>query len=366
MKESLWLTTSLATAVFWGWPKAAQANDIALAFTLPPVSGLQAEAAELEQNPPIADLQPERLPVPTSEPPVGEQTTAPLPPPPPPLSARPAAEPLPSLAAGSPTAPPLVAAGVAAGAASGAASQEVATTAAEAASAALSVLPSEPSADLFAGGAESLVARAVGSAEGTRTPSGQRTAAYYGHRDPGNGDWNLGSFSYQHGAASPEEADARQLKRLQQQALELETQAQAKGLELSLAETLNGIDLANQAPLAALDRGYIDWLEQARSLGMTGEEAILYARTRAFLDPDTGRWNAPGLGNTVASISQDQGRRMEAITRAMGDSTASVEAPSASTSPQDLPTPSQVAPVPEAAPRAEAEAVDFVLSLDLP
>ncbi|HEY9762093.1 MAG TPA: hypothetical protein V6D07_06180 [Trichocoleus sp.] len=173
-------------------------------------------------------------------------------------------------------------------------------------------------ATLFEGGSDSLVARAVGSAEGTRTAQGQRTDAFYGHVDPGNGVWNLGTFSYQHGAASPEEADERQLKRLQAQSRVIRQKAQDYGLELSLEETLNGIDLANQAPLAALGKGsYIDRLFEAHKLGMTGKEAIVWARTRAFLDPDTQRWNAPGLGNTVHSISQDQERRMHAIARAL-------------------------------------------------
>ncbi|HEY9699657.1 MAG TPA: hypothetical protein V6D10_20520, partial [Trichocoleus sp.] len=38
---------------------------------------------------------------------------------------------------------------------------------------------------LFAGDSNSLVAKAVGAAEGTRTPDGNRNPAYYGHVDPG-------------------------------------------------------------------------------------------------------------------------------------------------------------------------------------
>lgn len=171
---------------------------------------------------------------------------------------------------------------------------------------------------LFEGGTESLVARAVGSAEGTRTPEGHRNPAYYGHADPGNGVWNLGTFSYQHGAASPEEADDKQLRRLQTQTEKLRQIALHQGLQLSQEELLNGIDLANQAPLAALDRGgYIDWLKEAHGLGMQGAEAIVWARTRSFIDPDTQRWNAPGLGNNVYSISHDQERRANAISRAI-------------------------------------------------
>lgn len=171
---------------------------------------------------------------------------------------------------------------------------------------------------LFQGGSDSLIARTVGSAEGTRTVDGLRTRAYYGHSDPGNGVWNLGSFSYQHGATSPEEADDKQLRRLQNQSQTLQEQAAAKGLTLTLEEKLNGIDLANQSPRAALSRGgYIDRLAQARDLRLVGEEAILWARTRSYLDPDTEQWNAPGLGNTAAGVSHDQERRMRAIARAL-------------------------------------------------
>ena len=170
---------------------------------------------------------------------------------------------------------------------------------------------------LFHGGSNSLVARAVGSAEGTRTSDGGYTAAYYGHVDPGNHKWNLGSFSYQHGAKSPAEADAKQLQRLYKQALALRQQASQHQVTLSLAEELNGIDLANQAPLAALDRGYIDWLAIARQQPMGEADRIIWARTRAFLDPDSGRWNAPGLGNTLNSIRWDQARRQQAVQQAL-------------------------------------------------
>jgi len=173
-------------------------------------------------------------------------------------------------------------------------------------------------ADLFAGGTDSLVAKAIGSAEGTRTPNGIRTPAYYGHVDPGNGVWNLGTFSFQHGANSPEDADQKQLKRLQNQADLLHQKAIEHGMTLSLEEKLNGIDLANQAPQAALgDKGYIDWLKQAHDLGMQGAEAVIWARTRSFIDPATGTWNAPGLGNNVAAIFDDQERRANAIFRAI-------------------------------------------------
>ncbi|MFQ3635507.1 MAG: hypothetical protein SNJ57_06705 [Cyanobacteriota bacterium] len=234
---------------------------------------------------------------------------------------------------------------------------------------------------LFHGGADSLVARVVGSAEGTRAVDGQRTKAYYGHTDPGNGVWNLGSFSYQHGASSPEEADERQLRRLQKQADLLQRKAASHGISLTLEELLNGIDLANQAPLAALDRGgYIDWLAKARQQGMQGDAAILWARTRAFIDPDTQQWNAPGLGNTADRISQDQDRRMRAIARAYEHYRAQAGQPLALHAPSpspaaapppllpiggDLPSPPNPA-LGQSPPTEQPDILDSLFSINLP
>ncbi|WP_199305663.1 peptidoglycan-binding protein [Pseudanabaena sp. FACHB-2040] len=174
---------------------------------------------------------------------------------------------------------------------------------------------------MFEGGQQSLVARAVGAAEGTRTPKGGFTKHYEGHVDPGNGVWNLGSFSYQHHNKdiTPEEADKRQLARLENQAAEMIDIAKAYGMQLTQSELLNGIDLANQAPAAALDYGgYIDNLYEAKvQLGKTGQTAIIHARVEAYKDPNTGKWAAPGLGNTWASIYADQVRRMDEVTAAM-------------------------------------------------
>ncbi|HEY9751675.1 MAG TPA: hypothetical protein V6C46_01885, partial [Coleofasciculaceae cyanobacterium] len=179
-------------------------------------------------------------------------------------------------------------------------------------------------AKLFAGGADSLVARTVGHAEGTRGVDGSKTAAYYGHTDPGNGVWNIGSFSFQHcGAAaytctSPEEADRHQLRRLEGQAEAMRQRATVAGVQLSLEAELNGIDLANQAPAAALGQpGYVEWLDRAGEKGMQGQEAVLWARVSAYWDPQLNDWNAPGLGNSEASITHDQRRRMMAIARVL-------------------------------------------------
>lgn len=172
---------------------------------------------------------------------------------------------------------------------------------------------------LFAGGFDSLVSRTVGAAEGTRTPTGDRTLAYYGHVDPGNSVWNLGTFSYQHGASSPEEADQKQLERLYFQAQTLRAMAADRNIPLTLEVELNGIDLANQAPKAALSEegGYMDRLREAYAQGYRGSAAVLEARVQSYLNPDTNRWDAPGLGNTYASIKADQQRRQTAIALAL-------------------------------------------------
>ena len=186
----------------------------------------------------------------------------------------------------------------------------------------------EALAAIFQGGVNSLVAIAVGHAEGTRTATGEKTRAYGGHTDPGNGVWNLGTFSYQHGAASPAEADTRQLQRLGQQATIIIQAAQQRDIRLSLEAQLNAIDLANQSPAAALSAGgYLDRLQEAYQMGLHDQDAILWARTRSYLDPDTRQWNAPGLGNTVEGITADQDRRMQAIARVLQTQTPAPTTP---------------------------------------
>ncbi len=175
-------------------------------------------------------------------------------------------------------------------------------------------------AALFQAQTNSLVAKAVGSAEGTRRPDGGKNPAYKGHVDPGNAVWNVGTFSYQHcGNCAPEEADRRQLARLARQFAQIQAQSRDRyGVKLSLEEQLNAIDLANQAPLAALAQGgFIDRLQQAKQQGLRGSNAILQARVYAYKNPQTDRWEAPGLGNTKSRITQDQARRQAAIAAAI-------------------------------------------------
>ena len=152
---------------------------------------------------------------------------------------------------------------------------------------------------------------AIGMAEGTRTVDGRPTGNYGGHRDPGNGKWNLGTFSYQHGARNPQEADLLQLQRLYPHIVALQQTAEAYGIELSVMELVAGVDLANQAPLATPH--YIGWLQRAYNSGYSGLEAILEARSYSFINPDTGRLEAGGFRNNWQTLRRDQARRLAAM-----------------------------------------------------
>ncbi|BAY59273.1 hypothetical protein NIES2135_61500 (plasmid) [Leptolyngbya boryana NIES-2135] len=160
---------------------------------------------------------------------------------------------------------------------------------------------------------------AVCAAEGNCTPQGELTAYADGHADPGNGRWNMGRFSYQHGAATPAEADRKQLARLRSQGKVILNEAKKEKVPLNEKEIVNAIDLANQAPLAALEPngGFIDRLKQCRGQGKTGSDAVLCARSQSFRNPITGELEAPGLGNSLSRVERDQQRRMDAIRDAL-------------------------------------------------
>ena len=187
-------------------------------------------------------------------------------------------------------------------------------------------------AALFSGGSDSLVARTVGHAEGTRSADGGKNPGYYGHADPGNGVWNRGTFSYQFGNAEnlkPEESDQRQLDRIKgHYDRAVAPKAEQLGLKLSLEEKLNAIDLANQAPLAVTESGgFVERLAEAkREKKLEQDKATLEARVWSFWDNKKGGWDAPGLRayddvSKEESIRRDQDRRMKAISDALQEYT---------------------------------------------
>ena len=148
----------------------------------------------------------------------------------------------------------------------------------------------------------------IGAAEGTRDARCRPTDAYAGHTDPGNGADNLGTFSYQHGADSPKDADRRQLVRLRQAETDLQIRAKAKfGRPLSKPALGAALDLWNQSPSAA--DSFIDHLPSAKPT----TEQMVQARSRSYRDPVTGQLDAPGLGNDAETVEADQARRTEAV-----------------------------------------------------
>ena len=148
----------------------------------------------------------------------------------------------------------------------------------------------------------------IGAVEGTRNASCRKTGAYSSHTDPGNGADNLGTFSYQHGADSPANADRRQLAQLRQAEKGLQQRSQERwGQPLSKPAIGAALDLWNQAPLAGES-----FVNELPSPNPTSEQ-IVKARSRSYVDPATGKLDAPGLGNDPARVEADQARRTEAV-----------------------------------------------------
>lgn len=156
---------------------------------------------------------------------------------------------------------------------------------------------------------------AIGAAEGTRTASGGITPQYWGHRDPGNGVTNLGTFSYQHGASNALDADAIQLERLRYQVADIQLQAKEAGLTLSTLELVAAADLTNQSPEAGY--AYIANLLYAYDRGLRGIEALLEARMQSFVNPQTQDLDAAGFSNSWQKLRQDQLRRLSKLQKTL-------------------------------------------------
>lgn len=174
---------------------------------------------------------------------------------------------------------------------------------------------------------DSLAARVVGSAEGTRTPEGGKTSTYEGHTDPGNGVHNRGSFSYQFGNEenlSPEESSKRQWAKIVGHMKVVQEQAAQFGITLTPWEIANAIDVANQAPLCITEKGgYVERLIEARKKNLGDEyKTVLYARIWAFWDDSKGGFDAGGLRayddiSKEESVRRDQDRRMNMMKKAL-------------------------------------------------
>lgn len=186
-------------------------------------------------------------------------------------------------------------------------------------------------------GSNAAAAIVIGSAEGTRRADGGFTPAFGGHADPGNAAHNRGSFSYQHAASSPADADRRQLQTLQGRLPAYEAAARNAGLDPANARLASAyLDLYNQSPSAAAR-----FLNQLGTLrGQPLDVAHLtQLRVDAFVDRSTGErfrlanggqagsgfvniartqlGHAPTEAQVQAVIRADQQRRMNAVEGAL-------------------------------------------------
>lgn len=157
-------------------------------------------------------------------------------------------------------------------------------------------------------GSRAAAAIVIGNAEGTRTPEGGTTDAFGGHTDPGNAARNQGSFSYQHAARSPADADRRQLQTLQGQLPAYEAAARQAGLDPADARLASAfLDLYNQSPSAA--RRFLAQLDSLRGQPLDAAH-LAQLRFHSFVDASTGlRFELPGggrAGSGFVNIARDQ------------------------------------------------------------
>lgn len=154
---------------------------------------------------------------------------------------------------------------------------------------------------------------AIGIAEGTRTPSGGYTRAYYGHGDPADGNSNKGTVSgggAREPLGGPAQVDRVWMGRLTQKAISVAPLLQRLGLKPGTQGwnrvMFNVLDLAVQSPAAS--NGFIQRLARVKRQGLS-VESIAKARADAFYSPTTGRLDAPGFGNNYSRLFADQRSR---------------------------------------------------------
>ena len=137
----------------------------------------------------------------------------------------------------------------------------------------------------------------IGNAEGNRKPDGGKTDHYYGHRDPGDGKWNIGSFSYSNERAgaqqakSPEDADRIQLTKLYKNKDVYVAAMNKSGLDPNnaLLATVY-LDMYNQSPTSAQNLLKPENLKYLKENGIN-IETMKEWRFRGFVNAETGqRW----------------------------------------------------------------------------
>lgn len=166
---------------------------------------------------------------------------------------------------------------------------------------------------------------AICAAEGNCKPDGTKTSIYRGHKDPGNGRWNMGFCSDQgRGGGNLQKADQACLERLQSREARIQQKFREAGLEPSqhLEAYVNALDLWNQASPSRSDV-FPATYAKALSKGMKGEQALVWARVESFREDD-GSLGGYGLQaicrrdsrRTLSiwdCIARDQRRRVRAI-----------------------------------------------------
>jgi hypothetical protein len=155
----------------------------------------------------------------------------------------------------------------------------------------------------------------VGTSEGTRAPDGRKTAAWNGHVDPGNQARNQGSFSYQHSAASPKDADLQQIKKFKDILLPKFLKALPNGWLKQRSHFqllfLVAADLYTQSEIACTGRG--GFLDHLKIQDIFTPTKLIEWRVQSYIDPTTGRLDAPGFSNSLERLKADQQRRTEAV-----------------------------------------------------
>jgi len=168
---------------------------------------------------------------------------------------------------------------------------------------------------------------AIGLAEGTINKNGSPNSAWYSHGDPGNGKLNKGFGSYQvyqdpRGASlTPEQADRIQANRLAGQWPTIDQALTRAGIPAGPTRDLvaaSALDAWNQAPATQggtyglLNPNRLAELKQDLASGKNPTEAITQWRANSYRT-DSGRLDAPGLGNSMSRVMDDQRRRTEAV-----------------------------------------------------
>lgn len=151
---------------------------------------------------------------------------------------------------------------------------------------------------------------AIGINEGTRSPSGEFTDAYYGHRDPGDGNLNVGTVSGGRGRAkTPEGVDREYMRILTEKQYQAAPILKSLGLQPGTVGynrvMFNILDLEVQAPTAVPD--FIRKLSDVKGQGFS-IDAIAKARADSFFTPE-GNLNAPGFNNNYSVLLKDQRSR---------------------------------------------------------